>query len=320
MLMKNAKLIKFKPEATIVVQHMALVEIEGIAHNGKLYVPTGLPVGAGESSEEEDDDDKGTPTVTSKKAPVRTTKPDVEEEDDDDDKGTAKPVGGKKPTEKEMMEMPIDELWEMVDEIPGLRKKITAADGKNTNMKVRKALLEAWSKSKSNDDDEDEAPATTSRRGAAPEPKGGDVPKGADKLLKKFDAAEIEEDELIDGLVELGADKAATKKFVKEFVADSTAPVEDYIKKLPSLFSDSEEEDDDDDDKAASKKAPVKSSKREAIPHDELEVGDKVIVKWEDGEEYTGEVASIGRKGITIDYDDDTSDLLDEEMVVYARK
>jgi len=314
-----AKQVRFKPTGTLVVSHMALVEIDAISYKGELFVPTGIPTSAESSDEEEEEDEKPVKAAPVKKAAKPVVDEEEEEEEEKPAAKAAKKVGGDKPSDKEMEKMDIEELWDMVDEIPGLRKKITAADGKNTNKKVRTALLEAWGTGgkSSKEEEDDDAPATTGRgRGAVAETTGS-FPKGADKVLKKFDTGELDAAEAATELVELGADKAAAKKFIAEFSADTTAPVEKYVKKLPSLFTETEEE--EEEEEAPVKKAPAKGGAK-VIPHDELEVGDLVTVQWEDGEKYDGEVASIGKKGITIDYTDDTSDLLDEEMVVYARK
>jgi hypothetical protein len=342
--MSKTKEGKIKSNAVIVLQFNANIEHPTVIHKGQHYIGTGIS--AGEVAEEEEEDEtpaKKKAAVT--EAPVKKKAPVEEEEEDDDDddedEAPKKSKKSKRPTEKEMEKMTDDnnaELWEMVDDIKGLRKKILAAEGKNTNKKIRLALLKEWAKidgAPSDDDDdeeEDEAPKKKVKKAPvdededddddedeAPKKKGskeaatGSYPKGADKVLRQLDAGDISDPKAIKALVELGADKKAATEFVTEFSEDGSAPVEQYIKKLGKIFTESDEDDEDEEEEAPVKK----KSKKVAVDHDELEAGNKVIVKWDDGEEYPGKVASIGKKGIMIDYADGDSDLLDDDMIVY---
>lgn len=333
--MSKVKDGSIKPKATLVLQYMANVEHPTISHKGELFIATGIPAGA--SATDDDDDEEDAPVIKKAVAPpvVKTSKKVVDEDEDDEDeevKPVKKAKSSKRPTDKEMETTPIEELWDMVDEIPGLRKKITAAEGKNTNKKVRTALLVAWAKMDDapaeDEDDEDEKPVKKAKKvvddddeddeDEAPKKKvdtkaSTAYPKGADKIMRQLDAGDINGKVAIKQLIELGADKKLATDLITEFEEDGTAPVESYLKKLGKIFVESEDEDDDEEETV-----PVKKSKKRAeIEHDELEVDDEVVVKWDDGKEYAGTVVSIGKKGIMIEYEDGDSDLLDDDMVVY---
>lgn len=326
------KKITFKPKGSLVIQFANLVEVEAIAHDGQLFLPTGIPVSGAEVEEEEEEDEK--PAKVTKAAPAKTAKTAKVEDEDEEEDEAPKKTKSKRPTDKEMEKMTDDNnaaLWDMVDEIPGLRKKILAADGKNTNKKIRTALLAAWAKQTdvdTDDEDEDEVPAKTSKKKVVDEDEEEDekpaAKKGgnskAESVLRKVETGDLDDKEAVAELVELGADKAAAKKLIAEFLDDDTAPIAKYLKKLPAIFT-ADEDEEDEEEEAPAKKAPAKGStkKRTATEHDELEVDDEVTVAWPDGKEYNGVVASVGKKGIMIDYDDDTSDLLDDDMVVYVK-
>ena len=292
-----------KPVATIVAQFAAGVEVEAIQHDGKVFLPV---IGLGEFASKGDD------------APTHhtTSVPTSKKEDESDD------TTSKVYTEDELMDTDTKELMRICKDEFGIDPNDT--EGKNTNKKLRKLILDAQ-ENDDNEETEEEAPATKK-------------PSKSVKSEKKDDDDEEEGDgdDLTDKVADLLEDFDAGKKNKKKTIAAIVALVDDDVDedKVTELVEHFEEDGDADIDvtaeniadvlngkveKKSAKKSPKRGKKKEdedLVDVDDLEVGDRVSVWWDDDNQewYDGEVKSIKKGKVTISYDDDTEEVIDPEV------
>ena len=291
---------KIKPTATIVAQFAAGVEVEAIQHEGKMYLPV---VGMGEFSTKEDAPARPAAPAPSKPAPAKEEKPAPAKEE--------KPatVSDKSYTKEELMEMESKELVKICKEELGINPD--DFDGKNTNKKLRDLILNAQKDggAKKGDDTEEEKPA----KGEDPDD-GGDNSELTDQvaeILEDFDGGKKNKKKAISaicGLVD-DADEDAVTELVEKFEDDADADLDEMAEEIAKVLNGEKEE------KPAPKKSPKKKDEDLVAPED-LEVGDRVSVWWNDDNQewFDGEVKSIKKGKVTIAYDDDSEEVIDPEV------
>ena len=297
------KKVKITLQGALVVQHVAGATLECVTdEKGTLYVPalTGIAsAGAvpskGAPIDEEEEDDKPSKTVKKLDAPVAT---------------------GKKFTSEEL------EGMDAISELLPLCKKLgidVPEEGKNTNKKLRLLILanQVTGKPAADDDDAEEEEDTKPRKRGADSEKENPLTEKVKGIFTKLEDGDLNEAKTEAKLVELGASKKDAKKAVSDFMDNPDVKIGKFVAGILDIFEEveEEEEEEEEDEKPAAKKAPVKTAakKEKVVEEDELEVGDKVKVYWEDAEEhYTGEVKAIGKKGTLIAYDDDTEEYIDD--------
>ena len=286
---------KIKPTATIVAQFAAGVEVEAIQHEGKMYLPV---VGMGEFSTKEDAPARSTAPASGKPAPAKEEKP---------------ATVSKSYTKEEMMEMDSKELMKICKDEFGINPD--DFDGKNTNKKLRDLILDAQKNggAKKGDDTEEEKPA----KGEDPDD-GGDNSELTDQvaeILEDFDAGKKNKKKAISaicGLVD-DADEDAVTELVEKFEDDADADLDEMAEEIAKVLNGEKEE------KPAPKKSPKRSPKKkdeDLVAPEDLEVGDRVSVWWNDDNQewFDGEVKSIKKGKVTIAYDDDTEEVIDPEV------
>lgn len=281
---------KIKPTATIVAQFAAGVEVEAIQHEGKMYLPV---VGMGEFSIKDEAPARPAAPASSKSAPAKEEKPAT--------------TSAKSYTKDELMEMESKELVKICKDEFGINPD--DFDGKNTNKKLRDLILNAQKDggAKKVEDDEEENPAD-----------GGDNNELVDQvaeILEDFDAGKKNKKKAISaicGLVD-DADEDAVTELVEKFEDDADADLDEMAEKIAEVLNGEKEE------KPAPKKSPKRGSKKkeeDLVAPEDLEVGDRVSVWWDDDNQewYDGEVKSIKKGKVTIAYDDDTEEVIDPEV------
>lgn len=281
---------KIKPTATIVAQFAAGVEIEAIQHEGKMYLPV---VGMGEFSPKED-------------APAPTTKPAKD-----------KPVSTKeeKPepksyTKDELMEMDSKELMKICKNEFDINPD--DYDGKNTARKLRDLILDAQENgSTKNEDAEEEVPTEES---------DDELFNKVGDILEDFDAGKKNKKKAISaicGLVD-NADTDAVTELVEKFEENADADIDETAREIVKVLNGAEEDDEEEQEKPAksSKRGAKKSKDEDLVAPEDLEVGDRVSVWWNDDnkEWFDGEVKSIKKGKVMIAYDDDTEEAIDPEV------
>ena len=287
---------KIKPTATIVAQFAAGVEVEAIQHEGKMYLPV---VGMGEFSTKEDAPARPAAPAPSKPAPANEEKPAT--------------TSDKSYTKEELMEMESKELVKICKEEFGINPD--DFDGKNTNKKLRDLILNAQKDggAKKGDDTEEEKPA----KGEDPDD-GGDNSELTDQvaeILEDFDAGKKNKKKAISaicGLVD-DADEDAVTELVEKFEDDADADLDEMAEEIAKVLNGEKEE------KPAPKKSPKRSPKKkdeDLVAPEDLEVGDRVSVWWNDDNQewFDGEVKSIKKGKVTIAYDDETEEVIDPEV------
>lgn len=288
---------KMKPVATIVAQFAAGVEVEAIQHDGKVFLPV---IGLGEFATKDDAPAHRTPTTA---APTS-------EEDKGDDTTASKVY-----TEDELMDTDTKELMRICKDEFGIDPNDT--EGKNTNKKLRKLILDAQENGE--EEPEDEPAATKKSAKSAKKDDDGDgdgddlIDKVAD-LLEDFDAGKKNKKKTIAAIVALGDDDVDEDKvteLVEHFEEDGDADLDETAKDIADVLNGKVE-------KKPAKKSPKRSKKEDEnlVDVDDLEVGDRVSVWWDDDNQewYDGEVKSIKKGKVTIAYDDDTEEAIDPEV------
>lgn len=292
---------KIKPTATIVAQFAAGVEVEAIQHEGKMYLPI---VGMGEFSTKEDAPARPAAPAPSKPAPAKEEK--------------SATVSDKSYTKEELMEMESKELVKICKEELGINPD--DYDGKNTNKKLRDLILDAQKNggAKKGDDTEDDAPKKPAK-GEDTQDDGGDGNELADQvaeILEDFDAGKKNKKKAISaicGLVD-DADTDAVTELVEKFEDDADADLDEMAEEIAKVLNGEKEE------KPAPKKSPKRGAKKskdeDLVAPEDLEVGDRVSVWWNDDNQewFDGEVKSIKKGKVTIAYDDDTEEVIDPEV------
>lgn len=292
------KIGKIKPAATLVAQFAAGVEVDAIQHEGKMFLPV---VGMGDFESTggtvEDDSVEEVPA----KKPAKETKSETKEDEET-----------REYTEDELMEMSAKELTNI------LKKEFEIDpndyDGKNTNKKLRGLILDAQADGGNSDDDE---------AGSDDEEETSDdlTNKVAD-LLEDFDSGAKNKKKTIAAICKLtdNADEDAVADLVDKFEDDADADIDKMAAKIAKALGGSEDNSSDDDDEEEEekpkKKTPKSKKKENLVDVDDLEVGDRVSVWWDDDNQewFDGEVSSIKKGKVTIAYDDDTEEVLDPEV------
>ena len=194
---------------------------------------------------------------------------------------------GKTYTEDELMEMDTKSLLKMCKEM-GIDPDAT--DGKNTNKKLRTLILSAQEEGGDGDDNEETASEENS-----------ELVEQVGEILEDFDAGKKNKKKAISAIVALGedVDTDAVTELVEGFEDDADADIDDVAKKIADVIAGGAEE-----------------SKEELVDVDDLEVGDRVSVYWDDENKdwFDGEVKSIKKGKVVIAYDDDTEEPIDPEV------
>lgn len=300
---------KMKPVATIVAQFAAGVEVEAIQHDGKVFLPV---IGLGEFAKDDDDAPAHhTPT---------TAAPASKKEDKGDDTTASKVY-----TEDELMDTDTKELMRICKDEFGIDPNDT--EGKNTNKKLRKLILDAQENGDGGEEESEEEPADKNPskklksekkdddEGAGDGDNDDDLTDKVADLLEDFDAGKKNKKKTIAAIVALGDDDVDEDKvteLVDHFEEDADADLDETAKDIADVLNGKVE-------KKPAKKSPKRGKKKEdedLVDVDDLEVGDRVSVWWDDDNQdwFDGEVKSIKKGKVTIAYDDDTEDVIDPEV------
>lgn len=278
---------KIKPAATIVAQFAAGVEIEAIQHEGKMYLPV---VGMGEFSTKDETPERSA-------VPVKSST-------------TYKKLAAKSYTKDELMEMDVKELVKICKNEFDINPD--DYEGKNTNKKLRGLILGAQENSGTVKDasDEDTEEKTTKDEG------GTDSASLLDKvteILEDFDSGKKNKKKALSALCGLvdDADEDAITELVEKFEDDADADFDEMAEKIAKALNGETEK--------KSTRKPKRGSKKkdeDLVAPDDLEVGDRVSVWWDDDnkEWFDGEVKSIKKGKVMIHYDDDTDEVIDPEV------
>mgnify|MGYP000042672404 CR=1 FL=1 len=299
------KIGKIKPAATLVAQFAAGVEVDAIQHEGKMFLPV---VGMGDfestGGKVEDDSVEEVPAKKpAKKTPAKETKSEAKEDEET-----------REYTEDELMEMSAKELTNI------LKKEFEIDpndyDGKNTNKKLRGLILDAQADGGKSDDDEDGSDEE--------EETSDDLTNKVADLLEDFDSGAKNKKKTIAAICKLtdDADEDAVADLVDKFEDDADADIDKMAAKIAKALGGSEDDSSDDDDEEEEEKPKKKSpkskktKKEDLVDVDDLEVGDRVSVWWDDDNQewFDGEVSSIKKGKVTIAYDDDTEEVIDPEV------
>ena len=289
---------KIKPSATLVAQFPAGVEVDAIQHEGRIFMPV---VSMGEFATTEEP----APTKKDEPAPSKPAAPTSE------GKSAKTASSDKTYTEDELMEMDTKSLLKMCKEM-GIDPDAT--DGKNTNKKLRTLILSAQEEGGDGDDNE-ETEETASEE-------NNELVGQVGEILEDFDAGKKNKKKTISALVALGedVDADAVADLVEGFEDDADADIDDVAKKIADVIAGDAEEPEEEEDEKPARKSPKKGSKKEPkeelVDVDDLEVGDRVSVYWDDENKdwFDGEVKSIKKGKVVIAYDDDTEEPIDPEV------
>ena len=291
---------KIKPSATLVAQFPAGVEVDAIQHEGRIFMPV-VSMGEFATTEEPAPAKKDEPAPSKPAAPASESK-------------SAKTASsGKTYTEDELMEMDTKSLLKMCKEM-GIDPDAT--DGKNTNKKLRTLILSAQEEGGDGDDNEETEETTSEENNELVEQVG--------EILEDFDAGKKNKKKAISAIVALGedVDADAVTELVEGFEDDADADIDDVAKKIADVIAggaeepEEEEEEEEKPAKKSPKKGGKKEPKEELVDVDDLEVGDRVSVYWDDENKdwFDGEVKSIKKGKVVIAYDDDTEEPIDPEV------
>lgn len=309
------KLGKIRPTATIVAQFAAGIETDAISHDGRIYLPIStVPTFV----EAEDDEEDPEPAAPKKTAPKKETK-------------EAPAAKVKQYTEDEMMDMESKELEKILKKEYGINPD--DYEGKNTNKKLRKLILEAQEKAADGgaeedpNEGEDDDDNDTKKKPAKKESKESDdlASKIAD-LLEDFDAGKRNKKKTIKAICDLveDADTDKVTEIVDQFESDTDVDLDEIAENIAAVLNGEEPEEEEDEDEKPAKKSPKKGGKKDEklVAVEDLEVGDRVSVYWDDDNKdwFDGEVKSIKKGKVTIAYDDDTEDVIDPEVHTKIRR
>ena len=290
---------KIKPSATLVAQFPAGVEVDAIQHEGRIFMPV---VSMGEFATTEEP----APTKKDEPAPSKPAAPASES------KSAKTASSGKTYTEDELMEMDTKSLLKMCKEM-GIDPDAT--DGKNTNKKLRTLILSAQEEGGDGDNNEETEETASEENSELVEQVG--------EILEDFDAGKKNKKKAISAIVALGedVDADAVTELVEGFEDDADADIDDVAKKIADVIAGGAEEPEEEEEeekpaKKSPKKGGKKESKEELVDVDDLEVGDRVSVYWNDENKdwFDGEVKSIKKGKVVIAYDDDTEEPIDPEV------
>ena len=289
---------KIKPVATIVAQFAAGVEVDAIQHEGKLFLPVMnlLDFGSVEPAPSKEVAEK--PAKKSAPAPVV----EDEEEEEEAPKTKATKASADVYTEDALMEMDTKAIVKILTAF-GIDPDDT--EGKNTNKKLRKLVLDAQKKGGA-------APAAKKavKEEVAEEAaeETDDVASAVAEILEDFDSGKLNKKKTITKLMEHasdGVEDSAISPLVTAFEDDGDSDIDETAKEIALALSGAA--------KPKKGKATKKKKEEVLVEADDLEEGQRVSVYWEDQEEwYDGTVGKIKKGKVTIDYDDDTQEVLDE--------
>lgn len=295
------KTTKIKPTATIVAQFAAGVEVTAISHEGNLYLPV-ISLGElapKESAPTSNDDDKEEATEK-KSAP----------------KKESAESSSKNYTEDELMDMDVKALTKILKDDFGIDP--SDYDGKNTNKKLRKLILDAQ------DGTEEETEETEEDEDKESNDDDDDLAVKAGDILDDYDAGKNSKKKAASLLMKLvGTDDTdGVNKFLDKFDDDEDGDIDDYAQKFVDKFSGSDDDDEDDDEKEEtpkkrhSKKSEKKEDDDEYVAIEDLKKGDRVSVWWDDENKdwFDGTVKSVRGGKVTVAYDDDTEDVIDPKV------
>lgn len=283
---------KIKPTATIVAQFAAGVEVETIQHEGKMFLPV---VGMGDFSA------KDTPSKSTE-APASEEKPSPKKSS-----GSSK----KNYTEDELKDIDSKELVKILKNDFGIDPD--DYDGKNTNKKLRDLILNAQNgdlDKGEGDEDENEKPESE---------EADDLTDKVAEILEDFDAGKKNKKKTISAIVSLvdgDVDEDKVTECVEEFEEDGDADLDETANEIAKILSSPKKE-------SKKKESGKRSSKKEnLVSVDDLEVGDRVSVWWDDDNQewFDGEVKSKKKGKVVIAYDDDTEEAIDPEVHTKIKK
>ena len=301
---------KIKPVATIVAQFAAGVEVECIQHEGKMYMPViGGDFGTTDSGKKSEDD------APKKPAP----KPFKEE-----------PADEKTYTEDELMGMDVKELTKILKN--DFNVNPDDFDGKNTNKKLRKLILDAQENGGDSSDEEDEDEKPAPKKGKSKPAKEEEEPADEDDgdelidniadVLEDFDGGKKNKKKAAAAIIALAeneddVDADAVNEALTEFEDDEAANIDDVAESIAKLLTSKKSK-----TSAKSKKKPAEPE-GEDVEIDDLEKGDLVAVYWDDEETkgwFNGKVSSIKKGIVKVKYDDGSEDELDPEVHTKIRR
>ena len=300
------QIAKINPNATIVAQFPAGVDVEAIQHEGKLYLPV-VTLGEFATKESAPTKSENTEKSASKKEAPKS-----------EDKGKSKDT--KVYTENELMDMSVKELNGILSD---LDVNPDDFDGKNTNKKLRNLILKAQGEQEDDSEDEKDSDKDNSKDDSKDDiglhNKVGDI-------LESYDAGKTNSRKAVAQIAEtLDADKSEVKDMLDDFDDDEDGDIDEWSEKFVSKFSskkdsDDEEEDDEEEEekpKARSRKPSKKSADDDLVEIDDLKKGDRVNVWYDDEEDkdwYKGTVVSTKGGKVHVEFDDETEDDLDPEV------
>lgn len=304
---------KIKPVATIVAQFAAGVEVECIQHEGKMF----MPVIAGDFDTVDDGKKIEDSPAPKKSAP----KPAPQEEEAADEKTY---------TEDELMGMDVKELTKILKN--DFNVNPDDFDGKNTNKKLRKLILDAQENGGDSSDEEDEDEKPAPKKGKSKPAKEEEEPADEDDgdelidniadVLEDFDGGKKNKKKAAAAIIALAeneddVDADAVNEALTEFEDDEAANIDDVAESIAKLLTSKKSK-----TSAKSKKKPAEPE-GEDVEIDDLEKGDLVAVYWDDEETkgwFNGKVSSIKKGIVKVKYDDGSEDELDPEVHTKIRR
>lgn len=275
---------KIRPSATIVAQFAAGVEVEAIQREGKLYLPV---VAMGDFSVKDstpEEKPKAEKPVEEREEKPKAEKPEKEE------------TASSKLYDKDgLMDMEQSELMRICKEEFGINP--SDFEGKNTNKKLRDLILDAQKNG-----------GKKAQEPAEDKPENGLINEVSD-ILEDFDAGKKSKKKVISTLCGLGddVDTDVITELVEKFESDSDVSIDDIAEKLTAAIN---------GEKPAKGRAAKKGKDENLVNVDDLEVGDRVSVWWDDDnkEWFDGEVTAIRKGKVMVSYDDGTKEYIDPEI------
>ena len=288
---------KVKPNATIVAQFAAGVEVKAIKHEGIMYLPVVTAFSA------DDEEEKSTPVEKEPKKTSPSPKKSVEKEPEADSPSCY--------TEEDLMDKDVRELTKILKN--EFNVDPNDYDGKNTNKKLRNLILDMQEKGADDagkGDEGDEKDSSDDADGSS-DSKGDDLVGEIGDILEDFDSGKKNKKKTIEAIVALSddADEDSVAKLVEKFEADGDLNIDDIAEEIAGTFEKKPK-------KAAKKSRASRKSDEELVDVDDLKVGDRVSVWWDDDNKdwFDGTVKSVRGGKVKVEYDDDTTDVIDPKV------
>ena len=233
-------------------------------------------------------------------------------------------------TEDELMGMDVKELTKILKN--DFNVNPDDFDGKNTNKKLRKLILDAQENGGDSSDEEDEDEKPAPKKGKSKPAKEEEEPAdedGGDELidniadvLEDFDGGKKNKKKAAAAIIALAeneddVDADAVNEALTEFEDDEAANIDDVAESIAKLLTPKKSK-----TSAKSKKKPAEPE-GEDVEIDDLEKGDLVAVYWDDEETkgwFNGKVSSIKKGIVKVKYDDGSEDELDPEVHTKIRR